>query len=273
LVPLALGAFFGASGTAELLGAAFIRRATNARCTHATLVPPRAEPRTADAILARNPLDSVTGPFTGKVLEATAPAPKETLLVQQDPLRAAACEGITTFITTESSDQLWSVATLQGTDEPRPRMRRVGADVAGRHVEYIGYNPAENSPSVWLSRGGTLCQSLLFRSAAMPAAGAPVNTRAPPTSASTSPRSTNVRIVPEQVDGKVIGIRLIGIRPDSLLGTLGLHDGDVVESINGYDLGSPEKALEAYVRLRTAASLTVKLIRRGQPVNIDYRIE
>jgi hypothetical protein len=39
---------------------------------------------------------------------------------------------------------------------------------------------------------------------------------------------------------------LFGIRPDTLLGTLGLENGDRLQTINGFDMASPEKALEAY---------------------------
>ena len=81
------------------------------------------------------------------------------------------------------------------------------------------------------------------------------------------------RIVPEQKDGKVVGIRLFGIRPDTLLGTLGLQNGDRLEAINGFEMASPEKALEAYARLRTADDLAVKVTRRGAPVTIDFKIQ
>jgi general secretion pathway protein C len=81
------------------------------------------------------------------------------------------------------------------------------------------------------------------------------------------------RIVPEQENGKVVGIRLFGVRPDTLLGTLGMENGDRLEKINGFDMTSPESALEAYARLRTADHLTVSLNRRGQPTNVDYNIQ
>ena len=83
----------------------------------------------------------------------------------------------------------------------------------------------------------------------------------------------SARIVPEQKDGKVVGIRLFGIRPDTLLGKLGIQNGDRLESINGFDMASPEKALEAYARLRTAENLNVKVTRRGKPMSIDFRIK
>jgi general secretion pathway protein C len=82
----------------------------------------------------------------------------------------------------------------------------------------------------------------------------------------------SARIVPEQKDGKTVGIRLFGIRQDTLLGTLGMQNGDRLEKINGFDMASPEKALEAYARLRTATSLTVQVTRRGKPMTINYSI-
>ncbi|HKO95321.1 MAG TPA: type II secretion system protein GspC [Polyangiaceae bacterium] len=83
----------------------------------------------------------------------------------------------------------------------------------------------------------------------------------------------SARIVPEQKDGKTVGIRLFGIRSDTLLGTLGLQNGDRLEQINGFDMASPEKALEAYARLRTASSLTVAINRRGKPTTLNINIK
>ena len=81
------------------------------------------------------------------------------------------------------------------------------------------------------------------------------------------------RISPESENGRVVGVRLSNIRPESLLGILGMENGDRLEKINGFDMTSPEKALEAYARLRTADHLTIALNRRGQEMNIDYNIK
>ena len=82
----------------------------------------------------------------------------------------------------------------------------------------------------------------------------------------------SARIVPEQKDGKTVGIRLFGIRPDTLLGSLGLQNGDRLESINGFDVANPEKALEAFAHLRTAPALQVHLNRRGKDTNLQINI-
>jgi general secretion pathway protein C len=83
----------------------------------------------------------------------------------------------------------------------------------------------------------------------------------------------SARIVPEKEGDKVVGIRLFGVRQDSLLGTLGLENGDRLQTINGFDMASPEKALEAYARLRTADRLTITVNRKGKPMNIDFNIK
>jgi general secretion pathway protein C len=81
------------------------------------------------------------------------------------------------------------------------------------------------------------------------------------------------RVVPEQENGRTVGIRMMGIRDDSLLGTLGMKNGDRLQTINGFDMSSPEKALEAYARLRTADKLTVQVNRGGKNMNLDYNIK
>jgi general secretion pathway protein C len=83
----------------------------------------------------------------------------------------------------------------------------------------------------------------------------------------------SARIVPEKEGDKIVGIRLFGIRPDSLLGTLGLENGDRLSSINGFEMSDPQKALEAYAKLRTADHLTVSVNRHGKPMNIDFNIK
>jgi general secretion pathway protein C len=311
---VALAAYFEAKGATQLFGAALLppvaSGAPSLVAAPAVTIPQR-EPRSALPIIERNPFDSVTGPLNKPPDPELIP--KKEDIDASDPLSAPACEGITAFIITESTDRLWSVAALQGTGEPHPRMRRAGDEVAGKQVQFIGFNPRENSPSVWLAGNGQLCQAYLFRTAppppaapAAPAAPPPSDTQPTPPRSGPSPVPADIaskihrvsdtefnidrgvvdkilenqaelmrsaRIVPEQKDGKVVGIRLFGVRPDTLLGTLGLQNGDRLEAINGFNMASPEKALEAYARLRTAESLDVNINRRGSPVAIHFNIQ
>lgn len=315
LALVAVAAYFQAAGATQLVGSAI--GAASASGSSVVVAPPyklavpTREPKSGLPIIERNPFDSVTGPLNA----VPAPDPALTPVAGpdlSDPLSSPPCEGMQVLIITESTDPLWSVAALQGPGEPHPRMRRVGDDIAGKKVVFIGFNPKENTPAVWIEGGSTLCQAMLFRTqpavaAAPPTPATPAAVPEPPKPAGGPPsldpaiaskihkvsdteynidRSVvdqilenqaelmkSARIVPEQKDGKVVGVRMFGIRPDTLLGALGLQNGDRLETLNGFNMASPEKALEAYARLRTASALNVKVNRRGAPVSIDLHIK
>jgi general secretion pathway protein C len=314
LALVAVAAYFQAAGATQLVGSAIGAAASG---TSLVVVPPyklavpTRDPKSGQPIIERNPFDSVTGPLNQ--VEVTVPNATPAGPDLSDPLASPACDGIQVLIVTESTDPLWSVAALQGPGEPHPRMRRVGDDIGGKKVAFIGFNPKENTPAVWIEGGSALCQAMLFRTqpavaAAAPAAAAPAAPAAPEPPKPGGPPSLDpaiaakihkvsdtefnidrsvvdqilenqaelmksARIVPEQKDGKVVGVRMFGIRPDTLLGTLGLQNGDRLETLNGFNMASPEKALEAYARLRTASALNVKVNRRGAPVSIDFHIK
>ncbi len=80
------------------------------------------------------------------------------------------------------------------------------------------------------------------------------------------------RIMPHEENGHVTGVQLFGVRPNTLLGRIGLQNGDLLNRINGLDIASPDRALEAYSRLRSSDHLQVSVTRNGQPVNIDFNI-
>jgi general secretion pathway protein C len=83
----------------------------------------------------------------------------------------------------------------------------------------------------------------------------------------------SARIVPHEENGQVVGVKLYGIRRNSLLGKLGLQNGDLMRTINGFAMSSPDTALEAYSKLRTANNLSVAVVRRGRPMNVEYDIQ
>jgi general secretion pathway protein C len=80
------------------------------------------------------------------------------------------------------------------------------------------------------------------------------------------------RIIPHEEGGRTVGVKLYGIRRNSLLGRLGVQNGDMLRTINGYDMSSPDSALEAYSRLRGADHLTLSVVRRGNAMTLDYNI-
>lgn len=80
------------------------------------------------------------------------------------------------------------------------------------------------------------------------------------------------RVVPAVKNGKPDGFKLYAIRPSSVYAKLGLSNGDTLQSINGFELTSADKALEAYTKLREASSLEVAVTRRGKPMTLKYSI-
>ncbi len=255
---------------------------------------------TADAILSRNPFDSVTGPIS-KV--ALVPEDEEPEAEIKDPRDAPPCDGVKVLIIAASTDPEWSFAAFGGPGEGKGILKRRGQDVNGKKIEFVGWD------RVWLSNGGrSLCQAEMFRGEAAPPAKVetPVDTPPPTPRKGAPPLDPSIakgiqkisatefnidrsvvdrilenqadlmrqaRIVPEQENGKVVGIRMFGVRSDTLLGVLGMENGDRLQTINGFDMASPEKALEAYARLRQADHLTIQMNRRGQNMNIDYNIK
>jgi general secretion pathway protein C len=85
--------------------------------------------------------------------------------------------------------------------------------------------------------------------------------------------ATQARIVPSFKNGVANGFKLFSIVPDSLYSKIGIQNGDVIRRINGYDMNSPDKALEVYQKLRDANRIEIELERRGDTVKKSYSIE
>ncbi len=219
-----------------------------------------------------------------------------------------ACDGQTKLIAAIYSDGFpdWSFATMS-IGAASPLLYRPGASVDGKQVDSI-YPEAVFLKAA----NGGLCSLALFRppgsdKPAPPAApaAAPADTAAASSMygsslseaeldqaihqvsdtkfnvqrglidkvlANQSELMRSARVVPHEENGKVIGVKLYGIRRSSLLGKLGLQNGDMLRTINGFDMASPDSALEAYTKLRTASNLSVSVVRRGSPVTMEYGI-
>lgn len=204
-----------------------------------------------------------------------------------------------------SDDDAWSLAFVQtagGTMMPY----RMGQEIEGRVISLVAHCPALGAYVLLRQQGQPRC----FLAQVMPARPSapppppPVTAAPPPGPAPggalaaalegierVGPNEFNVRrstvdrilenqaelmrttrIMPHEENGRVVGVQLFGVRGNSLLGRLGMQNGDILNRINGLEIASPDRALEAYSRLRTSDHLQVSLTRNGQPVNIDFNI-
>ena len=80
------------------------------------------------------------------------------------------------------------------------------------------------------------------------------------------------RIVPAFKDGQSVGFKLFSIRPDSIYSKIGVQNGDVIRRINGFDMNSPEKALEVYSKLKDSSRIEIEIERNGAPIRKSYNV-
>ena len=310
LVTLATTAFFMAQGTTALVAANYLEidhTASTASSGRRAVAPRQTKDDTQ--ILRRNIFDGV--PLDGEPVvegeggEAVATAEPEVI----DPSGPQPpCDGSMRLVAAVAHpiNDAWSVAGIVGA-AGKALMYRAGQSVDGREIVEVRYH------TVVMRQGGSLCQIAMFSEgeetarpavAVAPTAPTPARPARPERegaisndameSGITRVSDTNfniqrslvdsvlenqaallsaARIIPHEENGRTVGVKMYGIRRNSLLGRLGVQNGDMLRTINGYDMSSPDSALEAYTRLRTADHLTLNVVRRGQPTTLDYNIQ
>lgn len=70
--------------------------------------------------------------------------------------------------------------------------------------------------------------------------------------------------------GDQSGVRLKFRKPDNALAKLGLKDGDVVMSMNGEPIRSPEELYNSYLILKNTPSVEFRILRDGKPDTVHY---
>jgi general secretion pathway protein C len=306
LVTLGLCAFFLAQGSANLVALKLLpyHPPVAAAKTGSATELKGERPPDALAILHRNIFDPQTGPLPKpdepEVGVVDTDAETETEVVDENTLPAV-CEGGVRLVASMFSerDEEWSFVSL-ALNTGSPLLYRIGSTLDSKTVHAI-YPEAV----VLKTSSGALCSLTMFKSPNQPppkpaAPGPPAVAEAalpgadPELDQGIKQQSETkytvrrslidkllqnqgelmraARVVPHEENGHVVGVKVYGIRKSSLFGKLGLQNGDLLRTINGFDMGSPDSALEAYTKLRSASNLSVALVRRGNPVTMEYNI-
>ncbi len=182
----------------------------------------------------------------------------------------------------ESAPRLTGV--LQDHDDPHASIalfdgigaRTTGADLGGATVVAI------QGDEVWLVTTSEHCKLGLFDTTT----GSTIPHAAPPEPLPELSRSGDTTYIdeslirsivsdPARLDGARIvqrsdGFRLYGVQRGSLLARAGLQNGDVLRTVEGLEIDSPDDLLEAYARHAEARVLTVGVERRGQDVTLRF---
>ncbi|HEX3344090.1 MAG TPA: type II secretion system protein GspC [Polyangiaceae bacterium] len=272
LLPLVLGtlavcAWLQARGFSALLGGGLAAPPLSVlREARAATEPP--PPISADPILARNPFDSVTGPLLGV---PAAPAAEGN----DGPVQA--CEGVRVVSIVAADDPDWSLVVLDVRGERGPILRRRGGEVLGIAPDRVAF-----------LRDGVPCVARIF---APPGAPPPSPAALARGIARTGPDSfaldrsardalldgagdlmRSVMVRPEKQGDEVVGLRIAALQPGTPLDALGVRSGDVLVSVDGLALTSPDRMLEVYAKVRTEERIRVVVLRDGHPQQLDYRI-
>ena len=85
-----------------------------------------------------------------------------------------------------------------------------------------------------------------------------------------------VMAAPEMVSdtqGKVVGVRSQAFGDIGVTRMLGLKNGDIIQSVNGYPVKSEQAIFELVNRLEGERNFTAKLMRGGRPITLKLRLE
>ncbi|NOJ80355.1 general secretion pathway protein GspC [Myxococcus xanthus] len=253
------------------------------------------QPRRTETAMAMLDLDRLSR-LTGIKLPEPEPEVQEPggASAEVDPNAAPVKSGLRVKLlgTLVASNPDWSFASIQDMTTQRSQTYMVGNSLQGATVEniererviiinggrreYIDGNPGDGAfvpPSPPVAQANT----------APPSDGSGI--RATSENEYEVPRAeidktlnnlNNVamqaRIVPAFKDGQAVGFKLFSIRPDSIYSKIGVQNGDVIRRINGFDLNSPEKALEVYSKMKDAARIEIEIERNGAPIRKSYNV-
>ena len=301
---VAMAAYLQAGGVGQLVAAHLTPTKPPPVATGRPTGAPSISDKSAAAILSRNPFDSITGPLDGKTVQvADVPPPPHT--DGADPYQDPPCSGFTSSLVTAAEDPEWSFASLEGPDGSS-QLRRRGDKVAAATVLHIGWFESPQPdlvPRVWMQESGARCiveMGATEKKAAKPAATKtepPKNEKAAARAKLTKDIEGKIRQVGENqwvVERGAVeqiianyaklagslrtrptkeGMRLSGLKQDNILSKLGMKNGDLLQSINGFDMTDPEKAVDAYAKLRSAGKLDITVARDGAPFTVGISIQ
>jgi hypothetical protein len=80
------------------------------------------------------------------------------------------------------------------------------------------------------------------------------------------------RVAPDVREGKPVGFRLLWVKADGPIAGLGLRSDDVLVSVNGLDISTPDHVLDAYGKLKEARLFELGVVRDGRATTFEYAI-
>lgn len=82
---------------------------------------------------------------------------------------------------------------------------------------------------------------------------------------------TEIRIVPNFKGGQAAGMKVLSIKPGSVVSRLGIKRGDILEKVNGQPLGI-QQGMELFGQMKDMKSFALDVVRGGKNQTLEYEI-
>lgn len=261
------------------------------------------------AILKRNIFDSTVGSL--EWLEAPPPRAQEEAEKAGDPAEAATTPEAAAIA--DCASDLRLTAVFMSEDETRSfAVMQRGATAAkqvniGGELDQVRLLALAPTLAYVREPNGVTCRLLLYRSVTTPtpvAAQAKAEPKKPAAKAGlseadldagiTSLGGDNYRVsrelitramldassvvrgtkfLPQAGEKRSNGVKIQGLNNKAALHKLGVRNNDILRSLNGIDLSTPDGMLGAYALLKQESTLTLAITRGGASKTLSYRLE
>ena len=84
---------------------------------------------------------------------------------------------------------------------------------------------------------------------------------------------TQMHAVPDIVNNKIVGFKVINVMQGGVFSYMGFKPGDVIKSVNGTALNSPQEAINLLSGIMYQNNVNVNLIRGNQKLTLSYSIQ
>jgi len=85
---------------------------------------------------------------------------------------------------------------------------------------------------------------------------------------------SQARILPKYEEGEMVGLQINAIKPGSLFEQLGLESGDVITSLNGIAIDSPQESPKILTELAEAPTITTDVLKPdGSIITLTHEVE
>ncbi len=77
----------------------------------------------------------------------------------------------------------------------------------------------------------------------------------------------------DRVTGEVIGYRIVDFQPNSIFSQLGIQRMDLIKTVNGESVDTPQKAMELFNMFKSSPNVKLTVDRGGSTETLDYNIQ